>query len=89
MRLHRLRFDIWLCLLVAYLVSLGTGPQPPPSARPRMTAMQRFTPLLLARRQSCRARGSPGTEYRGAAGAGYFHSALPRYCLPQRGSGLF
>ena len=25
MRLHRLRFDIWLCLLVAYLVSLGTG----------------------------------------------------------------
>ena len=25
MRLHRLRFDIWFCLLVAYLVSLGTG----------------------------------------------------------------
>ena len=25
MRLHRLRFDIWLCLLVAYLVSLGHG----------------------------------------------------------------
>ena len=25
LRLHRLRFDIWLCLLLAYLVSLGTG----------------------------------------------------------------
>ena len=25
MRLHRLRFDIWLCLLLAYLISLGTG----------------------------------------------------------------
>ena len=25
MRLRRLRFDIWLCLLPAYLISLGTG----------------------------------------------------------------
>lgn len=60
MRLHRLRFDIWLCLLVAYLVSLGTGPQPPPSARPRMTAMQRFTPLLLARRAVLPGQRFPG-----------------------------
>ena len=25
MRYHRLRFDIWLCLLLGYLLSLGTG----------------------------------------------------------------
>ncbi|MFQ7855501.1 MAG: hypothetical protein ACLRIS_10610 [Flavonifractor plautii] len=63
MRLHRLRFDIWLCLLVAYLVSLGTGAAASASARPRMTAMQRFTPLLLARRAVLPGQRFPGTEH--------------------------
>ena len=79
MRLHRLRFDIWLCLLVAYPVSLGTGAAASALSAATYDGYAEVHSAAPGQAGSPSGRtASPVTADRGAPGAGCFHSVRPR-----------